>query len=58
MSCGETNTGMSVCSSNVGSTIVCTSGVLCVYFLLAPPILLGAWSMALVLLQRLEYQLL
>ena len=54
-SCGETNTGISVCSSNVGSTTVCSSGVLCVYFLLAPPIPLGAWSMALVLCQRREY---
>ena len=48
-SCGETNTGISVCSSNVGSTTVCTFCVLCVHFLLAPPIPLGAWSMALVL---------
>ena len=36
-SCGETNTGISVCSSNVGSTTVCTFCVLCVYFFLAPP---------------------
>ena len=54
-SCGETNTGISVCSSNVGSTTVCTFCVLCVYFLLAPPIPLGAWSMTLVLCQHLEY---
>ena len=34
---GETDTGISVCSSNVGSTTVCTFCVLCVYFFLAPP---------------------
>ena len=51
----------SVCSSNVGSTTVLSTllimyfCVLCVYFLLASPISLGAWSMALVLCQRLEY---
>ena len=41
-SCGETNTGISVCSSNVGSTLlIMYFCVLCVYFL---PIPLGAWS--------------
>ena len=51
----------SVCSSNVGSTTVLSTllimyfCVLCVYFLLASPIPLCTWSMALVLCQRLEY---
>ena len=54
-SCGETNTGISVCSSNVGSTlIIMYFCVLCVYFFLAPPIPLGAWAMALALCQRLD----
>ena len=44
-----------VCVPQVGSTTVCTFCVLCVYFLLASPIPLGAWSMALGLCQRLEY---
>ena len=53
---GETNTGISVCSSNVGSTLlIMYFCVLCVYFFLAPPIPLGAWAMALALCQHLEY---